>query len=1337
MSSKTENATNFLSKQKPVEWQVGVQQDGNLSIRFRLAPGQSGDQRPNSKGEDSVWESYTIRAVSMALETPDGQVTDEQKHASENTSDMLCQRLLHHHMWATSSQARKLSAAPTIAKEINELQIKKETLALQVEKLQDDLEKQMESYLATLEDRAEAMQKANNSKYAAIEVQALRKKIKSNSNREQSNEAGAVIAMTRQEIRRASTLRLYTAAADSDDSVAEDDDDLFGDETTNMNLLENKLLSPAKLAHSDSLASLSPRQATMLAGLSSESDDGSHSEEEIHHYENNEDIASDRSSFMLINSSNVLSPIHIADSDNHAAMKVKAGNDDDDNKSTSESESDSGSDTSARSQSATSDKSMSSSESQESDDDLFDGSVQKSPPKPVANNLNSSQLADSDALYVSNAIESSSEEENETSASSEDDLFASPWEQDKIISKARDIDQKTSLYKEAMVYEKSQIQPIQRENSPSSRIEADTSNIQSNTITPYQQGAQPDQKNVISLSNDTTITQSPEEYKISEKQHAEALAVALQNAKAEHEAAMEEAMKKQALEFAKQEEANIKSVKSSLTEAHHVEMQAIEQDKAARAIQNKVRATQTDSERKLAARELRTHMKSLMEHAEEKHTEALAAALQNAKAEHEAAMEEAMKKQALEFAKQEEANIKSVKIQVLERDLELANKNLAANCIQSWMRKISNSESYRKITRAILKNVRYSRGNQLIALKELSYKHAQQIASVEAEQREQFRAELQEKELVTQNLLEKERKKVEKQSESVREKYTANMLDLQNEMLSVHVQETFDTEGRYQKERSEMQAKIAGLENQLLRAQIALTTAKQSNSGVIECEVNDDTLLHSQKGGREEIKPEQRTLSQDKHLQQEDVDLLNQRLREEVQKLKSSMSVEASQHKADSEALQAKYISMLHISSEKSLALSEAHQREIEQQMSTYESALASAKLEADATLVHEKLVLMTERDELKKRNQIFEQRLVTLNEKITDVIDENAKLKASMADKEVVLNSQAMELEMSKAELSKLQKDENRAEHTDAVKEKIQLETLLLESRNLETEEKRLREVAEMELEEEKLRRRKAEDELQKYSVVSHHSQESPLAGNAKQSLQGSGARIHQPGLSLSMLSAEKSRSIADSNSSEKQFNLQLRQAQEERDVLAAAIAKLQESLQLSRTSEVKASRSLRWHIAELERLNTELEQANKIIAGHEGENMSEKSSNVDDSDSGDDKENIKHLQAKHRRDLQQLEEELESRFHKERREMRTRITEAIDDAASNRQEVLAMMTKLDAHKQTVGELKKRLKEAAEEHETNSKKLKMDFEAKIKKCKQDEENALTEARNQHYEQLR
>ena len=108
----------------------------------------------------------------------------EQKSSAANSSgagspaDMLRRRLLGHHALAMKN-AKANTEASTLAQDVDALRVKKEELAVQVETLQEDLEKQMKSYLTTLEDRAEAIEKANDVKYAAIEVQALRKKITS------------------------------------------------------------------------------------------------------------------------------------------------------------------------------------------------------------------------------------------------------------------------------------------------------------------------------------------------------------------------------------------------------------------------------------------------------------------------------------------------------------------------------------------------------------------------------------------------------------------------------------------------------------------------------------------------------------------------------------------------------------------------------------------------------------------------------------------------------------------------------------------------------------------------------------------------------------------------------------------------------------------------------------------------------------------------------------------------------------------------------------------------------------------------------------------------------
>ena len=64
-------------------------------------------------------------------------------------------------------------------------------------------------------------------------------------------------------------------------------------------------------------------------------------------------------------------------------------------------------------------------------------------------------------------------------------------------------------------------------------------------------------------------------------------------------------------------------------------------------------------------------------------------------------------------------------------------------------------------------------------------------------------------------------------------------------------------------------------------------------------------------------------------------------------------------------------------------------------------------------------------------------------------------------------------------------------------------------------------------------------------------------------------------------------------------------------------------------------------------------------------------------------------------------------------------------------------MMTKLEAHKETVGELKKKLIKTEEDHEITSKKLRIEYEANIQKCKEDKDNALEECRNQFSEQFR
>ena len=168
---------------RPVDWQVQMRPDGQLSIRFRV-PGSIGVESKSAGASAYSWESYTLKAVSVTVGGTREVDGFEQKNGTDagvrdgSPADMLCRRLLGHHALAIKN-ARTDNEASALAKDVDALRVRKEELAVQVETLQEDLEIQMQSYLTTLEDRAEAIEKANDVKYAAIEVQALRKKITS------------------------------------------------------------------------------------------------------------------------------------------------------------------------------------------------------------------------------------------------------------------------------------------------------------------------------------------------------------------------------------------------------------------------------------------------------------------------------------------------------------------------------------------------------------------------------------------------------------------------------------------------------------------------------------------------------------------------------------------------------------------------------------------------------------------------------------------------------------------------------------------------------------------------------------------------------------------------------------------------------------------------------------------------------------------------------------------------------------------------------------------------------------------------------------------------------
>ena len=598
-------------------------------------------------------------------------------------------------------------------------------------------------------------------------------------------------------------------------------------------------------------------------------------------------------------------------------------------------------------------------------------------------------------------------------------------------------------------------------------------------------------------------------------------------------------------------------------------------------------------------------------------------------------------------------------------------------------------------------------------------------------------------------------------------------------------------------------------------------------------------------------------------------EMQSEELRGEIRRLKSTLSVERTRYEADMAAFQEKYDAMLATTSERSLALSEAHRREFEEQLAAQARAVGSARLEADAELVHEKIKLMRHKDELDKRIRIFEQRIATLNErlgtansKLANLGESSKELKTTLAENELKARAREIELSSCKMELAKLRTSrfdasvqakieaarlaledkertftearsiEHRAQrnmedhyvqYEKTVKEKVHLEVQLNESIVRETEEKRMREEAEKREHEEKAKREEAElrckqledlplevqisanspqgqeqpyqrvakleheiirirkahaREMQDLKISFNESQrnvaasfapsvqvvpiasasnskgrpsaeyaqttetagepndtESPRAssGAASRSLLTPGQEI----LSISMLSMSDEMqpppiSPAHQNSYEQELKIQLARSRDEAHSLEKSTLRLQNSLRLSQTSEARAQKALQWHVTELERVRSALDRATIIVEQFE-EQKKERVENKDgetvEREIRQRNENLKYLKNKHNQELQKMEEKFEARLRNERREMRSRLSDAQDHGEANEEKLSVMASKLSAHKQAALDLQEKLRQNVAANHDAVEQMRTQFETKLDECKQEGELALEQFR--------
>ena len=371
------------------------------------------------------------------------------------------------------------------------------------------------------------------------------------------------------------------------------------------------------------------------------------------------------------------------------------------------------------------------------------------------------------------------------------------------------------------------------------------------------------------------------------------------------------------------------------------------------------------------------------------------------------------------------------------------------------------------------------------------------------------------------------------------------MHKLQNELLESHVQEVFEATSRHQEEREKLQASVSLLEDQLLHAQVALKAAQEGTRRALSATSDQMSIevtsrlesegevvrLHATIAGHEEARTRTKEEMQQLYNRHKEQETRAEEMRGKIRKLKSNLSVNCTRHEADMAAFQEKYNAMLATTSERSLALSEAHRREFEEQLADQARAVGSARLEADAELVHEKIMLMRHKDELEKRIRVFEQRIATLNERIVSANSEletvgesNNELRTSLAEKELKARARDIELAACKTELARLrtskfdasvqvrfeaarsaleekertfsearsieeraQRDmeDHYARFERTVKEKVHLEVQLTESRVRETEEKCMREEAEKRENEERAKREEVERQCEQLQTI------------------------------------------------------------------------------------------------------------------------------------------------------------------------------------------------------------------------------------------------------------